>query len=386
MPASTPVPDGLSYDRRFWLFLGLAIALRLAMVPNQSWDYQDFLRPWYDHIQAAGGWAALKTGFADYTPPYLYWLIVAATWGEALPPLLSIKLFAMATDFLLASYVYRLLRLPDFAPQVRARARIGFWATLFLPTVMINSALWGQCDGIYTTAIVAFVYNLCRHRYLRAYLCFGLAFAFKLQSVFLAPLLCIALLQRQSRPLGVALIPLTYLALMLPAWAMGRPLADLLLIYARQSGQYPRLSSDAPNLYEWIPDSLYWPILPLGVALTALAVVTVIWLVWRRGLPLMPQDWITLAFFFALFVPYALPKMHQRYFYMAEVFCLIHALLTSRDRLWVAVLQIGTLLGYLGGDLAPLIRYGGIANGIVLILLITRRLWPFHRAPSVAPS
>lgn len=389
MTPSFPAPaeTGLRPNLRFWLLISLAVALRLAMVPNRSGDFTYFLSPWYDYIQANGGFAALRTGFSDYTPPYLYWLAIAATWGAALPKLLAIKLFGMATDFVLAFYVYRILRLPGFSAEVRARAHIGFWAVLFLPTVMLNSALWGQCDGIYTTAVVACVYHLIRSQPLRACLFFGLAFAFKLQTVFLGPLLLIALLPRHGRPVGALLIPLPYLLLILPNWALGRPVSELLLIYANQAAQYPRLSSNAANLYEFIPDTYYWPVLPLGVAFTALVVLAVVWRVARRGLALSATDWITLAFFFALFVPYALPKMHERYFYMAEVFCLIHAVIHPRDRIWIAVLQIGTLLGYLGGDVAPLIRYGGIANGVVLVLLVQRYLLPLLRAPrATAPQ
>lgn len=380
---TTSTDVALTHRPRFWALLALAVGIRLAMVPNRSWDYMSFLQPWYDHIQAAGGLAALATGFADYTPPYLYWMTIAATWLADLPPLLSIKLFGMATDFLLASYIYRLLRLPDLAPAVQARAEAGFWAALFLPTVMVNSALWGQCDGIYATGALACVYNLCRHRFLRACLWFGVGFAFKLQTIFIAPLLCLALLHPQGRIWGVFLVPLTYLALMVPAWMVGRPLAELLLIYAHQAENYPSLSLNAPNLYEWIPDSLYWPVMPLGVAFAVLGVLAVIGLVWRgqsgRLASLRTQDWITLAFFFAFFAAFALPKMHERYFYMAEVFCLIHAFIHPRDRIWVGILQVGTLIAYLGGDAIPLIRYGGLANAGVLALLIRRHLLPLLR-------
>lgn len=367
-----------------WALLALAVALRLAMVPNQSWDYIGFLKPWYDHIQATGGLRALATGFADYTPPYLYWLTVAATGLADLPPLLSIKLFGMATDFLLASYVYRLLRLPDLAPEIHARAEAGFWAALFLPTVMLNSALWGQCDGIYTTGVLAFVYNLCRHRFLRACLWFGIAFAFKLQTIFMAPLLCLALLHPRSPKAGVLLVPLTYLALVLPAWAVGRPMAELLLIYVRQAESYPDLAHHTPNLYQWVPDSLYWPVMPIGVAGAAFLAMMVMALVWRgrstRISGLRSQDWLLLAFFFAFFAPFALPKMHERYFYMAEVLCLIHVLIYPRDRLWVGILQICTLIGYLGGDLSPLLRFAGLANAGVMILLVRNHLAPLLAA------
>jgi len=82
-----PVPNYLTIS------IICAVIIRLICVPNRSSDYTSFLAPWYDFIANNGGFSALKHGFADYTPPYLYWIVFAATLLSGLPKIFSIKLF-----------------------------------------------------------------------------------------------------------------------------------------------------------------------------------------------------------------------------------------------------------------------------------------------------
>ena len=53
------------------------------------------------------------------------------------------------------------------------------------------------------------------------------------------------------------LIPLVYLAVITPAWLVGRPLDELLLIYMNQAKTYKNLTRNAPKLYQWIPQTYY---------------------------------------------------------------------------------------------------------------------------------
>ncbi|MDD1467505.1 hypothetical protein MEO43_19910, partial [Dolichospermum sp. ST_sed5] len=96
-----------------YLFIGVifAVVIRLVCVPNQSVDYKYFLAPWYDFIASHGGFSALKDGFADYTPSYLYWLVIASTLLSGLPKILAIKLFAMIVDFICAFFTYKIVKL-----------------------------------------------------------------------------------------------------------------------------------------------------------------------------------------------------------------------------------------------------------------------------------
>jgi Gpi18-like mannosyltransferase len=79
--------------------------------------------------------------------------------------------------------------LPGLSPLFAALA------VLFTPTVILNSSFWGQADAIHTTFLLACLYFLVTRREIPAFIAFGVAVAFKLQAIFLAPLLLILLLK-----------------------------------------------------------------------------------------------------------------------------------------------------------------------------------------------
>ena len=209
------------YPVRKYLLIGIifAIFIRLICVPNKSSDYKSFLVHWYDFILSHGGFSAFQYNFADYSPPYLYWILIAATLLSGLPKILAIKLFAMSVDFLCAFLAYKIVKLKY--PNGRLPI-LAFLAVLLSPNAIYNSALWGQCDVIYTTGLIACVYFLSVHRQIPALISFGVALSFKLQAMFLTPLLLIMLCRRKINWYYLPVVILVYLISLLPAWLAGR--------------------------------------------------------------------------------------------------------------------------------------------------------------------
>ncbi|MBD2675585.1 hypothetical protein H6G47_17275, partial [Aphanizomenon flos-aquae FACHB-1416] len=253
-----------------YLLIGIifAVVIRLICVPNKSVDYKYFLDPWYDFIASHGGFSALKYGFADYTPSYLYWLLIASTLLSGLPKILAIKLFAMTVDFICAFLTYKIVKLKY---PIGRMANWAFLAVILSPTVIYNSSLWGQCDVIYTTGLIACIYFLSIHKQIPALISFGVALSFKLQAMFLAPLLLILLIKKRISWFYLPIIPLVYTTAMLPAWIAGRPIKELLLVYFEQSHKYKELAKGVPNLYQWIPNDYYNIVVPIGLLLTVTA-------------------------------------------------------------------------------------------------------------------
>ncbi|MBF8284353.1 MAG: hypothetical protein HW378_3268, partial [Anaerolineales bacterium] len=230
------------------LVSGLILAglLRFSLREFESGDYRSFVGPWYEFIVENGGFLALKYKFSNYAPLYWYMLTAASYLWAGLPHLVAVKLISISFDFACAAFVYRLVRLqyPHGLTPLGA-----FFAVLFAPTVVLNSSFWGQVDVVYTTGVVASVYFLAARREAAAFVAFGLALAFKQQAVFLAPVLLILLLRRSVSWKSFLLIPAMYAACLLPAWALGHPLDDLLTIPFQQADYYHDLTKNAPNLY-----------------------------------------------------------------------------------------------------------------------------------------
>ncbi|WP_334765123.1 hypothetical protein [Nostoc sp.] len=330
-----------------YLTIGIifAVLIRLVCVPNKSIDYKYFLEPWYDFIASHGGFSALKYSFANYTPPYLYWILISATLLSGLPKILAIKLFAIAVDFLCAFLTYKIVRLKYPEGKIPIFA---FLAVIFSPSVICNSALWGQCDVIYTTGLIACIYFLSIQKKILALVSFGIAVSFKLQAMFLAPLLLIMLLKKRISWYYLPLIPLAYIFLILPAWFAGRPILELLSVYFNQANEYKELAKNAPNLYQWIPGNFYNIVVPIGLTLTIFTIFLFAYIVYKSRLEITQSRLIYLATISVFFMPYILPKMHDRYFYPADIFSLIFAFYFPQYS-WVAiVVQMSSFFGYLG--------------------------------------
>ena len=316
--------------------LVLAAAARYPLLSHESADFFVYLRPWYDFIRLNGHFAALQHDFSNYSVPYLYLLTLCSLLAPSLVQLLAIKAVSIAFDFSLAWFVFLVVRLRF--RESRTTPILAGLATLLFPTVVVNSAMWAQADTIYTTFLVASLYFVLRRRPAGAFLAWGLAFSLKAQAVFLLPLFY-WLRQRQALSLRSSwLAPAAYLAALLPAWFLGRPFYDLLLVYFAQAGEVTDLVLEAPNLYQWIPADWY-PFWPLGALLTVAAVLGIGALVRRSRAEITNGIVVSLAAFSVLLVPYLLPKMHDRYFFPADIFTLLLAF--WRPRFFPAPIVVG---------------------------------------------
>lgn len=310
-------------DWPIW-FIGilLALLLRFSLRDFQSGDFRDFTGPWYDAIRAGGGLSALRDVSSNYSPAYLYLLVAGSVTFAGLPQLYTIKLVSVIFDFVCAVFVYRLVRLrfpTGHLPQ------LAFFAVLFAPTMFLNSSLWGQADAIYTAGLIACLYFLLVERQIAAFVAFGLAFSVKLQALFLAPLLLILLLRGRLSWKNAFLVPITYLLTLVPAWLAGRPLGDLLTTYLAQANFYRSLTKNAPNLYQWLPNSHYEVLMPAGLILAVSAVFLLTLAAHKSSDNLSRESLILLGTFSVLLMPFILPKMHDRYFFAADLFSIVLA-------------------------------------------------------------
>jgi Gpi18-like mannosyltransferase len=342
----TSLADRLApYENRLILGIGviLAVWLRLALSPMQTLDFVDFTGPWLAFIRANGSFRALQADFTNYTPAYLYLLVIAEALVSWLPDVLIIKLPALIFDIVAAALVYRLVALRHPAGSAPLFA---FLAVLFAPTVFLNSSFWGQADVIYTAGVLAALYFLFVGQERAGLIAFGLAFAFKLQAIFFAPVLLLLWLCGRISWRSFLWIPTVYLLSILPAWLAGRPLLDLLLIYTRQADFYRALTMNAANIYQWLPDTLYDLLLPAGLLWSVAAVLLVVAAVYKSRQPLTNGILLQLATFFAVLLPYLLPKMHDRYFFLADVLAIVYAFYFPRYVFLPVLVGLTSLLSY----------------------------------------
>jgi Gpi18-like mannosyltransferase len=317
------IQDWRKYENHLILVGGtvLALLLRFTLREFQSGDYKTFGSQWYDFIVQHGGFRALAYNFSNYNPPYLYLMALVIWLFPWLPKIVAIKLISVVFDLICAAFVYKLVRLKYPAGLTPV---FSFLAVLFAPTVFLNSSMWGQADVIYTTGLVACLYYLCRHRPGLALVVFGLAFAFKMQAMFLAPFLLALLVKKEVAWKSVFIVPLVYLLSLVPAWLAGRPFLDLLLIYVSQSTQYRSLSKNAPSFYVWFPNSAYDFLYPAGLILAVVVALVLVMGVYKSQVKVDRELMVQLALLSVLSMPYFLPKMHERFFFAADILSIVY--------------------------------------------------------------
>lgn len=297
----------------------LALIIRLPFIFYISEDYIHYFGYWYNYIVDNGYYSALKYNFSNYTI-YNYLLATAAVLFPYYK-LLSIKVIAIVFDFILAFFVYKCVRLKYESKIIPILAAS---ATLLAPTVIINSALWGQIDAMYTAFMVATLYALLVKRQGWAFVAFGLSLSIKSQAVFLAPLFLWLLLKKEINIRYFLLSPLVYLITLLPGWLIGRPLDELLFINVRYYGSWSVLQRGFPNLYQWIPNSYYnWYL--WGVVLTIIVISIYSIILLRTQLQITRDSLIYLATLSVIITPYFLPRMSDRYFFPADIITIILA-------------------------------------------------------------
>lgn len=329
------------------LAVGLALAgtlaLRLWFFPFVSGDMGGDMIPWSEFIGREGAWKALGQEFSNYPPLYLY-LLILATWLP-LPRLFAIKLVYVAFDYVLAAYVAGIVG--------RCGKGRCFWpamlSTLCLPTVLMNSALWGQCDAMYASGLVACVDYLLAGRPFGAMIAFGLGLSLKPQAVFLAPLILVLVWQRRFSPLLLYVPAGVYVLLALPTCVAGRSFPDLLLLYADQRIlPFPALTLGATNLYQWLPGVPFEPFFKAGLALAAVSAgAFMIALARRFPAGLSSPVLVRAALLSLVLMPFVLPAMHERYFFAADALAVAYAFTVRGGWVVAGLIQFASAFTYL---------------------------------------
>ena len=310
------------------IFIGLILVLSLVIrrfsLPIISLDMEAGLFDWYGFILKRGFVNAFKENFALYTPAYLYLLWLASLVDGIVSRVTLIKLISIFFDGLSAFFIYKIIWLKYPHTRIPLLAAVlGFT----LPTVILNSSYWGQCDSIYTSFLLGCLYFLLVERPAWAILFFSLAFAFKLQAIFFLPFLAVYTLRKRIPWLSYLIVPIIYGAFALPTIYAGRSWWDVMTIYLHQTDKFPKWSSTTPTMYLPLQGRI-----PLTDTLTLATVVLAtfillvwVYLAWKKH-ESDGYSSITLASLASVaLVPFILPRMHQRYFYPQDVISLVAA-------------------------------------------------------------
>lgn len=322
--------------------IGLGIGVRLVFIDAQFPDYIVCLKPWVEAFREYGGWHGLAYEIGNYTPAYMHFLMLFSYFD--VEPLYLIKGLAIIMDLVLAFVT------AAFLSQGHSRqAFISVFAiVLMIPTVITNSGVWGQCDNFYTTFLIAALYFSMKDInkklgkigkvdiFLKTedvvMLFVGLSFSFKLQTVFLLPVLVILFLKKRWRLTALLWVPFVYGVTILPSLLAGRGLKDMLTIYFRQTGDFSELTLAYPNIYDlWQNEEFGLRFSWLCMLFCGMGLVLAVYYLYNHTFSINVEFLSLFTCFSVMFITYFLPHMHDRYGYIADILS-IYVLLYNKKK------------------------------------------------------
>ncbi len=349
------------------LLITTAFIIRAHFFYYKTWDYKDFLTKWVDFFRTHGGFKGLKYSVGNYNIPYLYFMALFSY--SSIPDLYLIKLLSTFFDILLAYGSMMLVR--KIGKNV-FQSSLCFFLVLFLPTVMLNSSVWGQCDSIFVSlALLGLelalpdLKNEKNGHPVLSMIFIALSFGFKLQAVFIMPIWLVLWMWKKYKWYLFGLFPLTYFILILPAILLGRPLKDAILLYADQANTVgDALNYTAPSLTALIKNINNPETIATVLILCAFAAMAAVLLIGILNIRKMtPALFLKLTVLMVLVIPFLLPHMHDRYFYTADVLTAVLFITQPATFPILACMQFGSFLCYYGYIFE---RYFHLAGSIYL--------------------
>ena len=351
-------------------FLALAMLIRIFSLDHETLDYVNFLSRWVEYFRQNGGFAALSGEVGNYNLPYLYFLAFFSYLKT--PDLYLIKVLSIFFDVILA---WGVMKTVAHFKSGGTRKLVAFFSTLLLPTVFLNGAYWGQCDSIYVAFAVWSIYFALSDRPKLSVIFIAISFAFKLQAIFVMPVFFILLFTNRVKFSHLLLFPATYFVIIAPAVLLGRPFIETLTLYISQADSIGSgLNYNSPSVYALFSVSEnigMWA--SMGIAIAFLYIFVIYAWLWFRKNRVSDEVLLTVTLIFCIAVPFFLPHMHDRYFFSADIFALIFALVFPRKLPIPLLVSFGSLLGYHAylreAYLLPM-GYGAVAMIFVLFMVL----------------
>lgn len=310
-------------------FFGFMV--RWKLMPIESADYWGFLKDWMQQIRQGGGFRSLDHQISNYTSPYMYIMCLISYISDN--DLYTLKMVSVVFDY--AASVSVFLIIYQISGSVR-KSILGMAALLLSPTVILDSAYWCQCDIIYTTFILYALYRFLKDDSKGCLVFVGIAFSFKLQTLFIVPFLLIMWLKNRTVKLHhFVWIPAVYILSVIPAWLAGRDFKELMLIYLDQSGTYPWGTLEYPNIYallgEAMPDMRHAAeVSGAGVFMTVLLLGGTAYYLYTKDVNLTGELMVTLALFTVAITVYCLPHMHDRYGFLIDLLAVVYGMANTK--------------------------------------------------------
>ncbi len=341
-----------------------SIVLRCVLFPFPSHDLVSFIFPWIKNFRENGNFAYLSQMQGDYLPLYMTFLafislfpggkeITAYQYTYLQNDMIAVKSLSYIFDILMAIGIY--LIVTHLYKENKGLRLISFAVALLLPTVLTNSGFWGQCDVLHTGCIIWAVYFLIKEKPLGSSIFLGLAFAFKIQAIFIVPLFGLAWLHKKF-PLRYFLVSfLTIFITFLPCYFAGAHFLTPFMKYGNLTTEYMDPNLNSGSMYTFIQDiyhnkpaemkKLAYEIIHIaGIIFALIATVTTWFTLYLKKIKLGAKSIVAIGALFSILMPFVMPHMHERYFYVADIMVLLYCLVNKKKYYLIILMQLSSMI------------------------------------------
>ena len=344
--------------------------VRGGLLYFKSIDYNNFLTPWLKQMHELSLAEAISAKIGDYNMPYLYVLALISRFE--INSLYLIKIVSIAFDVVLAYYVMKIVSIKFNSINAQLAA---FVLTFGIPTVILNGAFWAQCDVIYAALAIASLYYGFTGKSIRCFIFFGLAFSVKLQTIFIAPMLIVFLFTKKIKIIHLWIPVLTFFVILVPALIAGKPFVETLSIYYEQTHSYPQMVLNTPNIYALLGNVRFENFNFAAIFITGIAVASLLYFLYvNKEKIISPSNYVSIAFVFVLLMPMLLPRMHERYFFLADVLAVAFAFFYKKRWYFAPIIILGSFMTYsrflLGREYIVPIEYASLAMIFITFVAI----------------
>lgn len=320
----------------------LTLFIKIKMLDFESGDYQLFLKDWFDYLKDNGGIYALKSYPGDYNAPYV--TLMALLTYLPIKSLYSIKILSIIFDYILAFAAGLLVKEITHKKNL---SLITFTIISILPSVLLNGAMWGQCDSIYASFILFSLYFLIKEKYIKSFILLGIAFSFKLQFIFILPLyIVLYVCKKKYSILHFLILPITNIIMCLPALLMGNSLKNVMSIYLNQTTTYSdSLVMNFPNIWNLFPanpDIFY----TIGELIFVVICGLMLFYIITNNIKFNSEKILLLGLWFIIIATFILPGMHERYLFVGEILSVIYFIVYRKNGYIALFTNLCSLLTY----------------------------------------
>lgn len=353
----------LELETEFWIMAVLLIAFIVRMIAaalyfGNKTDMNCFIS-WGDMVFKDGiAQFYHLDSFTDYPPGYMYVLyvigairhVLGVAWNSTISVLLT-KMPAILCDLGTGYLVYRIAK-KYFKNNGAAIIAACY---LFCPAVIMDSAVWGQTDAVFTLGIALMCYLVTEKKLIPSYFVFAVSILIKPQSLIFTPVLIFAIIDQVFLEnfnwkkfwinLGLGISAILLIGLLMLPFGFQAALSQ----YTETLGSYEYATVNAYNVWtlcglNWAPQTGLF----LGITYKTWGTVAIIatvlaaaWIHFRAKNN--PSKYYFTGAFIVTSMFLLSVRMHERYIFPAMVLLLLAYASRPRKHLLYAYIAISAL-------------------------------------------